>query len=170
MATIQLASGEAVYLDAEDMEIAVGNRTIGTASWCVKKTLENVYAVTGLGIGNRKTKILRMHRLILGLDDPALDVDHIDGDGLNNRRSNLRAVTRQQNTRNMHRGRGGTSRFSGVSWYKSRSRWKSYIGIDGKQRCLGYFSNEEEAARAYDRAALEIDPNWLTNEKAGRFK
>lgn len=113
-------------------------------------------------------KSVYLHRVIMGVTDPKIDVDHIDGDGLNNRRSNLRAVTRQKNLRNKHR-TYGTSKFIGVCWFKQTSKWHAQIKVDGKRKHLGYHSDEESAARAYDAAALAIDPDWLTNEKAGRF-
>lgn len=84
-----------------------------------------------------------------------LDVDHIDGDGLNNQRSNLRVVTRRQNLRNQRRkAANATSQFLGVCWDRSRQRW--IASIDGRH--IGRFYDEDTAARAYDRAAYARDP------------
>lgn len=83
-------------------------------------------------------------------------VDHIDGDGLNNRRANLRPATHAQNSANQKRSSRNRSGFKGVHYYHRTSSWRAYIGVGGKQRHLGYFSTAEEAARIYDAAALEL--------------
>lgn len=83
-------------------------------------------------------------------------VDHINGDGLDNRRQNLREATRQQNAMNQRRSRRNTSGFKGVSFFKRTGRYRAYIGFDGAARHLGYFDTPEEAARAYDAAATDL--------------
>jgi hypothetical protein len=85
-----------------------------------------------------------------------MEVDHQDGDGLNNRRSNLRICTHQNNSRNMRRHRDSASRFKGVSWWKTRQIWRAYIVVDNKQKGLGYYNNDTDAARAYDAAAKKL--------------
>lgn len=110
------------------------------------------YAATNVQQGK---SLLRMHRLILGIDDPRVEVDHIDGNGLNNVRSNLRIATRLQNARNLSRRSDNTSGFKGVSWRAKKGDWRAYIVCNGRQSHLGCFDNAEDAARAYDRAALE---------------
>ncbi len=88
-------------------------------------------------------------------------VDHINGDPLDNRKSNLRAVTRGQNNMNRgangtHRGKPTTSPYKGVSWDKRRNKWVSNIGHDYKLIYLGSFDVPEDAARAYDVKAKEL--------------
>lgn len=82
--------------------------------------------------------------------------DHINGDGLDNRRSNLRPATPAQNLANSHLSKRSTSGYKGVSRFTGRGRrqWRAYIAIDGRQRDLGTFVDVKEAARAYDAAAL----------------
>jgi len=83
-------------------------------------------------------------------------LDHADGDRTNNRIANLRPCSQSQNSANRKRPRrAGRGRFKGVSWHKKSQQWRAYIVIDGKQRHLGFFSRERDAARAYSRAAKE---------------
>jgi AP2 domain/HNH endonuclease len=94
-----------------------------------------------------------LHRLITAAPR-GQDVDHINGDGLDNRRVNLRVVPHALNLANQRRQQGRSSRYKGVSYYRSRGRWEAYIKVNGVQRKLGYFNSEREAAFAYDCAAL----------------
>lgn len=87
-----------------------------------------------------------MHTLITGYRQ----TDHVNGNGLDNRRANLREATTAENGRNVPKLRG-VSRFKGVSWHKARSRWQVRIHIaPGNERHLGYFTDEMQAAMAYD--------------------
>lgn len=95
----------------------------------------------------------RLHREILGLaDDDPREVDHIDGDPLNNRRSNLRIVTHAQNGQNMVRtryaGKPLSSSHRGVHWHATRRRWIAAVMVAGRRHHLGYFATEDAAAAA----------------------
>jgi hypothetical protein len=79
--------------------------------------------------------------------------DHINRNGLDNRRSNLRIANKQQNCWNS-RDRGGVSRFKGVHWKVAEGKWAAAISHDGIRKHLGYFVSEREAAEAYDDAAI----------------
>lgn len=98
---------------------------------------------------------LLMHRVILGLTD-SRETDHIDGDGLNNCRSNLRICTRGQNQRN--RGKLAHSKwpFKGISKRRAGGSWLAKINVAGKRIRLGMFPTAEMAARAYDEAATKF--------------
>lgn len=102
-----------------------------------------------------KRKVLRMHRVILGLMDNPICCDHIDGNGLNNQRNNLRLCTRQENNRNVSSRRDSISKYKGVSSYKKSKKWRSFISVDGKYIHLGYFHSEKDAALAHNEAALK---------------
>ena len=117
---------------------------------------------------DRKNKCYHMHREILsrmlGRDLlPGEQCDHIDGDGLNNCRDNLRLATNGQNQHNRAPNRAGSSRFKGVWWSKDREKWRTQIQCDRKVIRIGHFDSETEAARAYDHAALRYHGEfaWL---------
>ncbi len=79
-----------------------------------------------------------------------LDIDHINGDRLDNRLSNLRTVTRSENNQNMKRGRAGkTSSQIGVCWMKRDQKWAAYIKAGGRRLSLGYYVKEQDAISAY---------------------
>jgi len=98
---------------------------------------------------------LRMHRVIINAP-PHLVCDHINHDGSNNTKANLRLCTRAQNARNERRRTGGTSRFKGVSWHKRDRKWHARIYHKGRCHHLGAFDSEYAAGRAYDRAAIAL--------------
>lgn len=149
---IALTQELVAIVDAQDFDLVQRHK------WCADKRGNTYYAVTNVPHPNRKgyTK-LRMHRLILGLDrdDPRMG-DHRDGNGLNNRRSNLRIASASQNAMNRRSRKGSSSQFVGVAWNKHHGVWEANIQREGKPMWLGRFDLESDAAHAYDVAALEI--------------
>lgn len=115
---------------------------------------ETFYVRSSVRIKGRRFTI-PLHRLISSAGRGQL-VDHIDGDGLNNRRSNLRLVTAAENSRNRRKASGiiQSSRYKGV--LRSGRKWLAGITCDGQRFNLGSFTDEREAARAYDAKALAI--------------
>jgi hypothetical protein len=109
------------------------------------------YAYTSSG--GRGVKKVKMHRLILDAPD-GMHVDHINGDGLDNRRRNLRACTAQQNLMNQ-RPRRSASGLKGVKWMPKIRKWMARIKVDGRELYLGVFVDRDDAGRAYDAAATQ---------------
>ena len=97
-----------------------------------------------------------MHRFILGVTDPKVEVDHKDHNGLNCRQRNLRLVTHVQNMQNQRKKSNNTSGFKGVTWDKDRSLWRARIMLKGKCINLCRCKTAREAAKAYDKAALKL--------------
>lgn len=138
---VPLTHGKFAVIDASDAERVFRFR------WRANHCRGCWYAAAY--IGGKETG---MHRYILGSDCPA-SVDHIDGDGLNNRRANLRPATHAENMRNRKMQRNNTSGYRGVSWHSGSKKWRAKIKVDRQVRHLGVFAKAEDAARAYDAAA-----------------
>lgn len=149
---IPLTKGFVAIVDAEDYEWL--NQWKWFADPRPSRGDKAVYAIRRKSV-NGIARTICMHRLIL--EEPeGMDVDHIDGDGLNNTRANLRIATHQQNLCNRGMPRSNTSGFKGVCYNNSRRRWQAGIGLNGRNIYIGRFRTPEEAARAYDAKAKEI--------------
>jgi hypothetical protein len=124
--------------------------------WSAVKIGHTYYAQRHIHGANGKRTTIYLHRVILGLTGSKVLCDHINGEGLDNRRSNLRIASRAQNNVNKRPQEGGTSKWKGVCFDKGNGKWRTQIGIDGKTTHLGYFHEELAAAAAYDRAAIKF--------------
>lgn len=142
---IPLSRDLSALVDYEDLEL------LSEYNWWAYRGWTGYYAVQGRKKGTKE--IVYMHRVILGLgpDDP--EVDHKDGDPLNNQKENLRLATRSQQLANSVKRPGTSSRYKGVT--RHQGRWMAQIKVNGKHIYLGMFGDEEDAARAYDKAAKE---------------
>jgi hypothetical protein len=139
------AAGRVVLIDDADWEL------VAPYHWHADRRREGAttYARCNTVILGGQQVSISMHKLITGWPQ----TDHADHDGLNNQRSNLRPATDSQNHANQRPRLGGSSQFKGVSWQTSSSRWVASIRVNYRRRCLGLFTCEETAARAYDTAA-----------------
>lgn len=137
-AYILLTRGLEAVVDARDAHL------ISDRKWNASPHRRTFYA-TGTGG-------LRMHRVIIGAKKGQI-VDHIDGDGLNNRRANLRITTAAQNARNCRLRKDNTSGFKGVHFDNQNGWWRAQINIDGKRVALGTFDTAEAAYASYCEAS-----------------
>ena len=119
--------------------------------WCVAKSEKIFYAVRTISIDGKRRN-LPMHNAIL----KGKGIDHIDHNGLNNQKSNLRFCTVSENAMNNRKQENAVSIYKGVCFCKRRKKWKATIQINGKSSYLGHFSSEVEAAKAYNAKAVEL--------------
>lgn len=137
---IPLTRGFVALVDAEDAP-----DVLAAGKWHV---LNDRYAMRHFP-GGRATA---MHTFLTGW--PL--VDHINGDGLDNRRANLRQATHAENMRNRRRAISNRSGYKGVYWVRDRRKWKAQIKAGGRKYELGRFSDASDAARAYNEAAVRL--------------
>jgi len=141
---IALTQGRFVIVDAEDFD------RLNQYQWYACKCKGTYYAARC-----ERGKTIRMHREIMRAPKGLL-VDHIDHNGLNNRKSNLRLCTNAQNCYNQRANANGTSKYKGVSWYKCSRKWSARVRCDGKFYNLGDYEDEIKAAVVYDKMAKEL--------------
>ena len=150
MKRIPLTQGKSALVDDEDFD------HVNQWKWCARKSHNSYYAIRtaylGGGRKNQKIKTVYLHRLIIGAKRGE-EIDHRNGDSLDNQKNNLRRCTHAQNMQNMKRQIGKTSEHKGVSWYKPTQKWIAKIVHGGEQIHLGYFVAESDAAKAYNEAA-----------------
>jgi len=143
MKEIELSNGGVALVDDQDYDDLAAYR------W--NRSPQGYAQRTG-SIGGRKIKVL-MHHVILP-PEPGMSTDHRNLNKLDNRRCNLRPATRSQNLANTPPKAGHSSQYKGVSWRRRAGKWQANIKVHGRQYFLGYFADEQEAALAYNRAAL----------------
>lgn len=138
---IQLTRGMVTLVDDADFE------WLNQWKWRAVNQRGKYYALRSEG-----SKTFHMHRVIT--DAPrGMEPDHINGDGLDNQRKNLRVCTHLENSRNRGAQKNNKTGFKGVGWHKVRQKYRAVIIINGVDKHLGHFETPEAAARAYDEAA-----------------
>jgi len=137
---IQLTKGYAAIIDDDDYD------KVKKYKWHVGVIKKNVYAQHCYRDGKTVRK-LPMQYVILGKAPKGMIIDHVNGNGLDNRKDNLRFVTHRQNTSNLHMNK--KSPHPGVSWNSKENRWVVKPLINGKIKRLGTFSSEIDAAKRY---------------------
>lgn len=149
MKKIALTKGGFALVDDTDFEF------LSQWKWTVRNGYSARTVYLGGGRKNQKSKHIYMHSL-LNETPNGMETDHINRNKLDNRRENLRTTTRQQNSCNRVLQDNNTSGFRGVSWNRQRNKWMSQIKAFRKNYYLGLYSNKNDAARAYDKAALNL--------------
>lgn len=149
MQKIPLTQGKFAFVDDEDYE-----RLVYWKWFAYQAPTGQWYARRNATSKDGKRCIVHMHRCVLGAHEFDPDVDHRDGDGLNNQKVNLRYTTRSGNAANISVRSDSKSGLKGVYWSKKANRWAAQITTNGKQIWLGYHDTADEAAVAFDRAAI----------------
>jgi hypothetical protein len=147
LATIPLTQGKVALIDDADLDL------VAPYKWHAQLDCSRCYAATNVLGEAGGYKSVRLHRLLMGPSGGA-PIDHRSGDGLDNRRQNLRFATPAENTYNQGPKANNTSGFKGVS--RAHGKWKAAIRAGGQQHYLGVFVTPEQAALAYDSGAREL--------------
>jgi len=153
---IILTQGKMALVDDEDFQYLTAFK------WSAQKQRNTYYTGRMINLENGKRKTLMMHHVIMGTTPEGKEIDHIDGNGLNNQRSNLRFVTRRQNQQNAVNSKvKRTSKYPGVSYDSRRNKWKAYIKINNYHKDIGRFNAEIDAFNAYRNAVESIGDKVL---------
>ena len=142
MKKIFLTQNKVALVDDEDYEY------LNQWKWYAHKKGKKWYAESWTGYK------IKMHTLIMNTPIN-FEVDHKDHNGLNNQKYNLRICTHSQNVKNSSKRSDNTSGYKGVFWYKQTNKWAAGISVNNKRIHLGYFEHKEDAAKAYNIAAIE---------------
>ena len=148
IAYVPLTRGYEAIIDTADVPLVEGR------NWCADSRGHNLYARSSQSSNYVNVKTY-MHRLIMGAE-LGESVDHISGDGLDNRRGNMRLVSHAENLRNQRVRVNNTSGLKGVSWNKRAGKWVANIRVDGKSQYLGLFICPVEAHAAYCEASERL--------------
>lgn len=167
MKTIFLTKGYEAIVDEEDYEYLIGYK------WQANNASPAgvVYAVRGFwDFKEKNVKSISMHREIIKFINnnkisTNITVDHINGNGLDNRRSNLRFATKQQQSLNRQIRSDNKSGYKGVYWVwtnktKTKGKWRALIKAEGKRKSLGLYDDPLMASIAYEKAAEEFYGEW----------
>lgn len=148
MKQIDLSGGYVTQVDDEDFE------KLNKYKWCVSSCCKTNYAVRRQDNGIMTS----MHREIIGVDNIPVgyEIDHVDRNGLNNQKINLRIASKSQQQANILPYSGCSSELKGVCWFTPKGKWRARIVYKGKPMHLGYFDREDEAGIHYDMAALGL--------------
>lgn len=153
MKNISLGNGKYASVDDQDFHKVLGYNWIAKPSKGKNGRTYTEYAIFREYVRGKRVSV-RMHRFIL--DAPyGVHVDHIDGNGLNNTRCNLRICTAKDNQGNRRKFSSTSSQYKGVCWNKKTSKWRAQLSSSRQRVFVGEFTSELDAAHAYDAAALK---------------
>jgi hypothetical protein len=155
---IPLSRGMVALVDDEDFG------RVSAFKWCAKEGRHTFYGIRNTRRNDGGRTMQPLHRFILGLTDPKRQTDHINGNGLDNRRANLRDCTVAQNMANRGPASHNTSGIKGVYWFPQGKRWSAQIKANGVSKFLGYFHTKAEAAEVYAKAARELHGEFANTD------
>lgn len=151
MKKIPLTQGKYALVDNKDYEYLVKWKWSATKHGRTWRVRRNVWKTEKI-----RRKCLTMHRVILGVENKkGFEIDHIDGNQLNNQRKNLRFCTHAENSKNRALNKNSKTGCKGVTWYKWTNRWVARITVNKKLITLGYFKTKELAKFAYNNASIK---------------
>ena len=142
MKKIKLTQGKFALIDDRDFE------ELNKFKWYAKRIGYIFYAFRNSEKINGKKKTIAMHAVLAGTSKGNV-TDHIDGNGLNNQRDNLRVCSQSQNRMNVNKTKSNNSGYKGVSWHETRKKWRAFIYYGGIQIYLGSFKTKIEAFKIY---------------------
>jgi hypothetical protein len=146
--TLPLTKGFTTVVDDADYD------RVACFKWTALITTKGKVYAYRRGTRAEGQPVIYLHRFIIDASND-VEIDHRDSDGLNNCRNNLRVCSHIQNTRNSRRRSDNTSGFKGVHYDTNRKRWIAQVQINGRRSHIGAYRTREEAARAYDLAAVK---------------
>jgi hypothetical protein len=147
-------------VDDEDFDI------LNKHKWHIAKNSKTWYAQRN--VYKPKHGMIFLHRQILNIPD-GMFIDHIDGNGLNNQKANIRVCTKAENCRNARIRGDNTSGYKGVSFHKPTKKWSASIQADKKQKHIGLFQSPQEAAFAWNIAAKEMHKDYAKLNMGVRY-
>lgn len=154
-------SSKYALIDDEDFDLVMKRplypyQKLKINKWVIKQSKHLYYATCSWRTHLGGWTSMRMHRLILGLTHTdRLIIDHKNGDGLDNRRANLRVCTQSQNMANSRQHIETHSGFKGVRWVRGSKKWAAHVTVNHKQIYLGLFECKNQAANAYNERAIK---------------
>lgn len=147
MKTIPLTQGKVALVDDKDYNVLIQYK------WYANQCHNNIwYPRRNISLKNGKRTSITMHQQICGRKN----IDHINHEGLDNRRCNLRPCSHSQNLRNHRDYKNNSSKMRGVSWDKNSQKWTTYIYSNQERIYLGLFTDKNEAGRVVDQKAIEL--------------
>lgn len=157
MKKIKLTQSKFVLVDDIDYEYLMQWK------WCASKGRKTFYSIRAIKLNGKRTNI-SMHQVLAEQMGFKENADHINQNGLDNQRSNLRPATYKQNAENQDIRKNNTSGYKGVCWHKRTSKWRAQIGHNRKQIHLGYFNKKEDAIKARKQAEKKYFTHGLKYE------
>jgi hypothetical protein len=161
---IHFENGDVAMIDREDLELFASMRW-----YTIQGYGQTKYLKANIIKENGTDSTIEFHRMIMKSSIEGFEIDHINRNGLDNRKVNLRLVTHQENQTNRAKNRNSTSKYYGVSYDKEKKSWVAQAQCKTNKcgrKTLGYFKSEEDAAR-YREQKIQMEPNIYSGHRNG---